>query len=677
MNITIAKNAGFCFGVKRAADTVKDLIETSSADTKIYTLGKLIHNDIYNAELESRGVRAISLDDVEKIKNDTDEKSPSVIVIRTHGVAREVEEVLRTAEKENPYLKIIDCTCPFVKKIHNIARDNTDENTLFILLGDKAHPEVEGIASYVKGQIKICGNAAELETLADEIDPEKRVVLAAQTTQKLSEWEKCQKIIQNLCTNRLIFDTICSVTENRQTEVEKLAREMDAMIVIGGRNSSNTAKLFSICRKNCARSVWIEAAKELTKDPFGAQVNNVGIAAGASTPDGIIQEVYKTMKEQVNNENFAELLESSLKTLNTGDTVKGIVTAISPNEVQLDLGAKVTGVITAEQLTEDPSVKLGDIVKIGDEIEAFVIRVSDVDGVAMLSKRRTDSDKNWNNIVAAKESGEILEGKVIEAVKGGVIILIDSVRVFIPASQTGVPRDGDLSVLVGTTQRVRIMDIKLQNHRAYASIRSVLAEERKAREEAVWSTIAVGNKYTGKVKSITNYGAFVDLGGVDGMVHTSELSWKRIKNPSEVVNVGDEITVTVKELDPEKKRISLTYKSEENDPWYIFTQKYNVGDTASVKIVSLMPFGAFAEIVDGVDGLIHISQIARKRIANPAEVLKVGEVVDVKIVDVDNERRKVNLSITALLEPEAPAEENAAEETPAEEAPASDTPAEE
>lgn len=672
MNIVIAKNAGFCFGVKRAADTVMSLIDEADKNTTIYTLGKLIHNDIFNNDLNRRGVKIIGIEDIEEIVKKTDKEHKSIIVLRTHGIKRNTEEKLREAEKSNPYLKIADCTCPYVKKIHKIASDNTEDDTFFVLLGDRNHPEVEGIMSYVKGESVVCGNAEELEAFFENNKTDKKIILAAQTTQKLSEWEKCQKIIEKLCTNQIIFDTICSVTENRQTEVDKLSEKMDAMIVIGGRDSSNTAKLYSICKHNCQNTVWIESNKEISKNFVTPHIKNVGIAAGASTPDGIIQEVYKTMNEQA-TENFEELLESSLKTLNTGDTVKGIVTSISQNEVQLDLGAKVTGIITADQITEDPSVKLADILKIGDEIEAFVIRVSDIDGVATLSKRRTDSDKNWNNIVAAKENNTVLEGKIIESVKGGLVILIDAVRVFIPASLTGVPRDGDMNALVGTTQKVRIVEIK-SNHHAYASIRSVLAEERKAKEEAVWATIEEGKTYTGTVKSLTNYGAFVDLGGVDGMVHNSELSWKRIKNPSEVVNVGDVITVTVKELDREAKRISLTYKSEENDPWRIFTGKYSVGDTASVKIVSMMPFGAFGEIIDGVDGLIHISQIAQKRIASPAEVLKIGETVDAKIVAIDDEKRKVNLSITALIEPEeAPTEEAATEAAPeAAEAPAAE-----
>ena len=361
------------------------------------------------------------------------------------------------------------------------------------------------------------------------------------------------------------------------------------------------------------------------------------------------------------NENFAELLEESLKTLNTGDTVTGIITSISAGEIQLDLGAKVTGVVKLEQITDDPSAKLSEMFKIGDEVEAFVIRVSDRDGFAELSKKRVDSDKNWQGIVAAYEAGENLEGKVISVNKGGVEAIVRDNRVFIPAAHTGIPREGDLSTLVGQTVTLRILEIG-DRKRAKGSIRLVLRDQKRAQEKSFWEEIEEGKIYTGTVKSMTSYGAFVDLGGVDGMVHCSELSWKRIKSPAEVLAIGDEITVFVKSYDAEKKRISLGYKTEATNPWFIFTYQYAVGDTASVKIVNLMPFGAFAEIVDGVDGLIHISQIADHKIGKPADCLEVGQTVDAKIIDIDEANQKVSLSIRALIEEAKAAEEAMPEE---------------
>ena len=373
--------------------------------------------------------------------------------------------------------------------------------------------------------------------------------------------------------------------------------------------------------------------------------------------------------------NFEAMLDEQCRTLNTGDVVTGTVTQVSDAELQLDLGTSVTGYIKAEQISDDPAFKLTENFKKGDEVEAFVIRVSDIEGVAELSKKRVDSDKNWQNIVAACEEKTVLEGKVAEAVKGGVVIYTNANRVFVPASQSGVPKDGDLSALVGSTVSFKIIEVK-PGKKAIGSIRLVQREQRRAQEADFWANIEVGKTYTGAIKSMTSYGAFVDLGGVDGMVHLTELSWKHIKNPAEVVSVGDALTVFVKSFDPEKKRISLGYKTEESNPWNIFKSQYAVGDIASVKIVSMMPFGAFAEIVDGVDGLIHISQIAMQRIAKPADLLEIGQVVDARIIDIDDEKQKVSLSIRALLEEAAAAAEampeDYAEEVPAEDAPATE-----
>lgn len=421
------------------------------------------------------------------------------------------------------------------------------------------------------------------------------------------------------------------------------------MLIVGGAESSNTKKLFDISRGNCPETYLVESAADIPSS-IKTMTGTVGIAAGASTPGYIIEEVQNTMSEQ---ENFAQLLEESFKTLNTGDTVRGIVTSVSGTEVHVDIGSKVTGILTLENVTEDPQAKLEDMFKVGDEVEAIAVRVSDIDGIATLSKKKIDAHNNWSKILEAKETGAVLEGKVTEAVKGGVIVYALSQRVFIPASQTPVPKDGDLSTLVGTKQRFKIIDIKEERRRAVGSIRVVAREERKAQLEKFWSEIEIGKHYTGKVKSLTSYGAFIDLGGIDGMVHNSELSWLRISSPKDVVSVGDTLEVFVKDFDREKNRISLGYKTEENNPWKLFTDKYNVDDVVPVTIVSMMPFGAFAQIIPGVDGLIHISQIADRKLASPSEVLTKGQVVDAKITDIDTENCKVSLSIRALLNKDA------------------------
>ncbi len=371
------------------------------------------------------------------------------------------------------------------------------------------------------------------------------------------------------------------------------------------------------------------------------------------------------------NENFAELFDATeIKTLNTGDTVTGTVTSVTDAELYLDLGAQVTGLIKAEQITDDTSVKLTEMYKPGDQIEAFVIRVSDIEGFAELSKKRVDSDKNWLKIVAAAENGEVVTGKVVEVVRGGVSVLVDANRVFVPASQTGVAKDESLDTIKGNEVSLKIIEIK--GKRAVGSIKLVEREEKKAKEAAFWAEVEEGKVYTGAVKSMTAYGAFVDLGGVDGMVHKTELSWKPIATPAAVLEVGQVIEVFVKSFDADKKRISLGYKKDCDNPWYIFTSKYAVGDTATVKVVSLMPFGAFAEIVDGVDGLIHISQIAQQKIGKPADVLTVGQEVEAKITAIDEENHKVSLSIRALLDEAQAAAEAMPEDVAAEEEVAAD-----
>lgn len=666
--VRIAENAGFCFGVKRATEELEALLENRRRGERIYTLGKLIHNDTYNRSLEARGVRVADISELRGLAESATEQAPVTVLVRAHGITLEDENLLKKYSEKNPYFTYKDCTCPFVKKIHRIASSNSLPDSYFILLGTESHPEAVGIMSYFEYGKTVVDSADALETfLVAERDgclSEKIPILAAQTTQNLVEWKKSQEILKKLYTNALIFDTICSVTELRQTEAEALSRECDVMIVIGGRDSSNTAKLYSICKDNCPETFWIENAQELSGcNLITSAHTKVGIAAGASTPLGVIQEVYKTMSEM--NENFAELFDATeIKTLNTGDTVIGTVTSVTDAELYLDLGAQVTGLIKAEQITDDASVRLTETYKPGDEIEAFVIRVSDVEGFAELSKKRVDSDKNWQKIVDAAESGAVLTGKVVEVIKGGVSVIVDANRVFVPASQTGVPKDESLDVLKGKEVSLKIIEVK--GRRAVGSIRLVEREERRAREEAFWANIEEGKVFRGPVKSMTSYGAFVDLGGIDGMVHKTELSWKPIATPAAVLEVGQEIEVYVKSFDAEKKRISLGYKKDCDNPWYIFTGKYNVGDTASVRIVNMMPFGAFAEIVDGVDGLIHISQIAQQKIGKPADVLELGQVVDAKIIAIDEDNHKVSLSIRALLD-EAEAEAAAMPEEPVEE----------
>ena len=653
MEIILSKNCGFCPGVKRADKVIRTLISKKTDDELIFTLGELIHNNTYIKELESYGVYSIDVNEIDQIVSENKEKKIT-FAIRTHGATKETVHKLNTLKETNSNVEVVDLTCPSVKRIHKIAEEESGDDRFFILFGTHTHPESIGIISYAEGSKAIITSEEDLYNLNLQ---GKTPILCAQTTQNLLQFEQIKKILKKLYTNAIFFDTICSVTENRQYEAMEIARKSDLMIVIGGKDSSNTQKLYSICKEICPQTLCIETAEELSTD-FPDSAKCAGITAGASTPDGIILEVFKAM------ENFSQMLEGSLKTLHTGETVTGTVFTIGPNEIKLDLGAKFTGVLTKEQITDDPDAKLSEMFKVGDTVDVFVIRVEDGKGIATVSKKRVDADNSWVILKDAFDNGIDLEGKIVSAIRGGVLLSYMGNTVFVPASQTGIAKGGDLSTLVGTVQKVRLLEFDVEKKKALGSIKVILNEEKKAKEEAVWANLAVGNEYVGVVKNLANYGAFVDIGGVDGMVHNSELSWKRIKHPSQVVSVGQELKVYIKELDVEKKRISLGYKTQDMDSWFKFTQQYNEGDIVSAKIVSIMPFGAFAEVFEDVDGLIHISRISTERINSPADVLKVGDVVDVKIVEIDNENRKLALSIRAILEAEqkaAAAEARAAE----------------
>ncbi len=649
--IELAKTAGFCFGVDRAVSTLYKMVEEKK---KVCTLGPIIHNPSVIGDLQKKSV--------EIIEHPDEAPEGTTVVIRTHGVEKNVLDELK--KRGTDY---IDLTCPFVKKIQNIVERHCGKNRLLLIAGDENHPEVRGFRSHWSSVSFVYKNEAELRLLLSnhpEIT-ESEVYVVAQTTFSVKEWEKTSKILKKLCTNGFFFDTICSATNDRQEEAFELSMRNDAMVVVGGRLSSNTAKLKAVCEKNCP-TFLVETAKELYDFDF-SRFRSVGVTAGASTPAGIIKEVLSTMSEilneQTNSEemSFEAALEENLKSMSSDQKVRGVVVGIAPNEIQVDIGRKYAGFVPLEEYSNDPTADPKTELKIGDEIDLIIMKTNDSEGTMMLSKRRFDAIAAWDNIMKAKEDEEILEGVVAEAVKGGVLVYAQGVRVFIPGSLTGLPRDADLSELVKTKVRFRIIEVDKAKKRAVGSIRSVVKEERKAATEAFWAQVEEGQEYTGTVKSLTSYGAFVDLGGVDGMVHISELSWKRIKHPSEVVKEGDVVKVYVKALDRENKKISLGYKRVEDNPWEILRRDYPVGTVCKAKIVGLTTFGAFANVIDGIDGLIHISQIADRHIASPKEVLNIGDEVDVKITDIDFEKKRVSLSIRALLEPQDEAEEVEAE----------------
>lgn len=638
MRVEVAKTAGFCFGVRRAVD----LAEQEARKRPIYALGEIIHNSHEIRRLEECGVRTAQR--LEEIPDG------APVLIRAHGVAREVYDRLREKGCE-----IFDATCPFVAKIHRVAERESAAGRFVAVIGTAGHPEVEGIRGWCR-ESAVFEDAEALENAlkSDKLDCE-RVSLLAQTTVNREVWDKSAEIIKKQCTNSKIFDTICNATDERQKEARLLAGKSDTMIVIGDKKSSNTKRLYEISRQLCSCVLLVEDATELNAAKAGlTRAEHIGITAGASTPAWIIKEVSNMMSEEIkieneNGEDFAAMLDESFKTLYNGEKVTGTVVAISATDVQVDLGVKHTAYIPMDELSDDPGFKVEESIKPGDEIEAIVVRVNDMEGTVTLSKKRVDHLKGWESIEAAKEEHTVVEGTIVEENRGGVVASAFGVRVFIPASQTGVPKDEPMQQLLKTRQSFYITEINRQRKRVVGSIRAVQQEARKAAAEKVWETIEVGSTYTGTVKSLTSYGAFVDIGGVDGMIHISELSWGRIKHPSEVVAIGDQVNVFVIGLDRENRKISLGYKREEDNPWSIFKTNYEVGDTANVRILKFMPFGAFAEIVPGVDGLIHISQIADHRIAKPDEALTIGQEVEAKIIDINDEKKKVSLSIRALL----------------------------
>ncbi len=635
MKVMQAKSAGFCYGVRRAVELAEQTVE---AGTPCVMLGPIIHNAHVVEAFAQRGMGCVS--SVEEVPEGC------AVLIRSHGESRAVYRALE--EKRIP---VLDATCPNVSRIHDLVRKAEENGRIPVIIGKKSHPEVLATAGWCHGAI-VLETAEELEKWLKEGENryDLPLTLVCQTTASKENWKKSVKIAKKLCTNAEIFDTMCNATCHRQAEAVSLAKECDAMIVVGDHASSNTRHLAELCEAECDNVIWIEQAADLPEHLLNGAAC-VGITAGASTPGWIIKEVKNKMSEETMEieESFQEMLEKSIKTLNTGDKVTCTVVNITPTELQVELGTKHTGYISETEFSDDPSVKMAEAVKIGDQLECVVQRVNDQDGIVTLSKKKLDANRNWEMIEEAEANKTVVEGYIKEQNKGGVVANVKGIRVFIPASQTGLRRNEPMDSLVGTTARMHITEVNRGRRRVVGSIRSVAAEERAARAQAIWDNIEVDKHYTGTVKSLTSYGAFVDIGGVDGMVHISELSWSHIKHPSEVVSVGDTLDVYVIKYDPERKKISLGVKDRTVSPWQNFMDTCKVGDIVTVKVVKLMSFGAFAEIVPGVDGLIHISQIADHRVEKPEDELAEGQTVEVKITDINEETKKVSLSRRAAL----------------------------
>lgn len=653
-NIRVAESAGFCFGVKRAIEMAYEAI---GVEPKLYSYGQLIHNKTVTDDLASKGLEIVeSLDGL----------TEGTLLIRSHGVGKALYD-----EAEAKGLKILDGTCPFVKKIHDIVHDKLAEGMGIIIVGDGTHPEVIGINGWCENAAVILEDEEAAKT--KEIPEKEKYAVVVQTTFRQAKLDKILEILQDRGVNMEVHNTICSATEKRQTEAEELSKTVDKMIVIGGKNSSNTQKLVEICAKNCGNTVHIETICDLVLNNFGKD-DKIGITAGASTPPAIIKEVVVTMSEALENAvqnlggseeaTFEQMLEESLVTLHTGDVVKGTVIQVVNEEVSVNLGFKSDGIIARGEFSSDPTVIPSKTVQPGDEIEVFVVRVNDGDGNVMLSRKRIEAQKGIEEIEAAYNDKAVVTGTVTNVVKGGLIAVVNGVNVFIPSSQVSNRFIEDLSVFNGQELEFNIIEVDRVKRRFIGGRKALVEQEIAAKRAALFETIQAGSRVNGTVSRLTDFGAFVDLGGVDGLIHISEMSWGRISNPKEVLKEGQEVEVFVLDVDKEKGKISLSLKDADKNPWKLAAEKYAVGSIVEGKVVRMVPFGAFVELEPGVDGLVHISQIANKHVVKPEDELKVGEIINVKVLEVNPEQKKISLSKRQADAPveEAPAEEAATEE---------------
>lgn len=667
MEIIKAEKAGFCFGVANAVDKTFEILDNKRDDMFVFSYGELIHNDHVINKLAQKGMRVVHT--VEEIFTETNgHPEKATVIIRAHGISPEKQR-----EIESSGCTVIDATCPFVAKIHKLVSRQYKEGRKIIIIGDAAHPEVIGTNGWCDEDAVILSSVSEAESfvLSSEINILYSVV--AQTTFSKKIFDEICEILKKSFDNVIFFDTICSATSLRQEETEKIASQTDLMIVVGDRKSSNTCKLFDLSSRLCENVLFVENAAELDVSRID-KYKKVGVTAGASVPDWIIGEVIGKMSEinqeienaeisanevveeiataddanaTCENESFETLLDKSLTTITSGQIVKGTINKIDNKGVYVDLGFKFEGFIAIDEFAEIPGFE-PDQLNIGDEVEAMVVKVSDKDGEAILSKRRVDNKKNMILIEQSFESKTPVLVRIKEAVNGGVVAYLGSVRIFIPASQLTERYAKDLSAFVGQTVEIIITAFEKGqkgHNRIVGSRKVILVAEREEKEEAFWGKIEVDKVVTGVVKSLTPFGAFVDIGGYDGLIHMSELSWNRIKHPSEVLKVGQEVEVKILEFDRKKKRISLGYRKQEDNPWFDAENLYQVGDILEVTVVRFAAFGVFVNIASGIDGLVHISQISNQRISSAADCLKIGQKVMAKIIDTNIAEKKINLSI--------------------------------
>ncbi|MTI70241.1 MAG: bifunctional 4-hydroxy-3-methylbut-2-enyl diphosphate reductase/30S ribosomal protein S1 [Firmicutes bacterium] len=626
MNIFVADNSGFCFGVEKAINLAA---KTTDKYSTVYSLGPLIHNKQVIDRLKDKGLNVV--DNIDKLKN-------SRLIIRSHGVPLEIYE---KADKQG--IEIIDTTCPFVRNIQEKVKTFYKKGYQIVIIGNPEHPEVVGINGW-------CENTAYIVNLEDDIeDIEKcdKICIVAQTTMTKEKFESLTKMLAEKADEISVFNTICNATRLRQQACADIAKKVDAMIVIGGYHSSNTQKLASISKAICTNTYHIETSDDLPLEEI-LKYETIGITAGASTPDWIIKEVVNKLNNADNGMNeMMEEIEKSLIELKKGEVVKGKVISVNENEVMVNIGYKSDGIIERNELSNDPSINPTEIINVGDEIEVYIIKLDDGEGNVILSKKRVDTIKGLENIEELYNNAEIVEAKVVEIVKGGAIAVVNNLRGFIPASHISYNYVKNLDKFLGETLNVKIIEFDRNKKRIILSRKEVEKKEIEKKKEQLWESLEKGKKVEGEVKRLTNFGAFVDIGGVDGLVHISELSWGRVNHPSEVLSEGDTVEVEILDFNKKEGKISLGLKQTKPHPWNNVNEKYNEGDIVEGKVVRLVDFGAFVELEPGLDGLVHISQISEEHIAKPSEVLTKGQKVNVKILEVKEEEQRISLSIKA------------------------------
>ena len=656
MPVEVAAHAGFCMGVRRAVEAA---CRVADEGVPSCTLGEIIHNPQVVEMLRARGVPPVG---------SPEEARGRQVLIRSHGVDPQTLDSLQAAG-----CAVLDLTCPFVDKLHRIVSEETGPDCPVILVGEKEHPEVRGTAGWAKGPVYVVATEEEARALPEM----SRALAVAQTTFPPDRWERVTAVLRGRVPDLTERCTICSATETRQREARELAARSDAMIVVGGRSSANTQKLYAACLALCPRTILVECAAEIPPAFANTNSDQIGITAGASTPGGSLKEVVTRMTD-IENKDFMAEVEATLVKIRPGQTVTGTVVQVTDDEVCVNIGYKADGLIKRSELTQ-PDVQLGD------EIEVEVVKVNDGEGNVLLSQRNIVNRKAWEALMAKYEAGEYVDGTGKEAVKGGLIADVEGVRAFVPASQLSQRYVEKIADFVGKEMKLKIIEVDKQKKRIVASRKAVMAEESAAKKKEAWEKLEEGVVIHGIVRRLTDFGAFVDVGGVDGLIHITDLSWGRIKHPSEVVKPNQEIDVKVLSLDRERERIQLGYKQLQPRPWDNAQEKYPEGSIVEGKVVRITDFGAFVELEPGLDGLVHISQCALNRVAKVEDAVQVGQVVRVKVLSVDPEKKRISLSIRQVLEEEAfdeiPAESEfelvATDETPAEEAPAEETPVEE